>query len=328
MTNKTNTSKYMKKIQTTILFLIFSVSIFAQDNGKIIEQKEWNFPPATIDEIVKAKPAEKVIFDETKIKDITYLSDGLKIKGFVAMPKKAGKFPVIIYNRGGNREFGSLNDFELYFMAKFANWGYVVIGSQNRGCCGSEGKDEFGGNDVNDTLNLIPALKEIPQADTDRIGMWGWSRGGMTTFLAMTKTDKIRAVVVGSPAINMFSNIKRKDGMDFEKNVFGELIPNYPQNKDAELKKRSAIFWTDKLPKNVPILLMQGSSDWRVSADDSFGFIEKLYKEKIPVKFIFYAGADHGIREYRDETNDQTKLWFDNYVRDKSPLPNMEPHGR
>jgi len=303
-------------------------AVFSQTDGKIVEREEYTFSTAFVGEITKTKPAEKPIFENTKIKKITYLSDNLKIKGFVAMPKKAGKFPVIIYNRGGNREFGQLNEFELYFMAKFADWGYVVIGSQYRGCCGSEGKDEFGGKDLNDVLNLIPALNDIPEADAGRIGMWGWSRGGMMTFLALTQTDKIRAAVVGAPAINQFSNLKRKDGVGFEKSVFAELIPDYAQNKDAELKKRSPVFWTEKIPKTVPILLMQGSSDWRVLAEDTFGFIEKLYRQKNPVKLIFYPGADHGIREYRDETNEQTKAWFDKYVRDKSPLPDMELHGR
>ena len=43
--------------------------------------------------------------------EITYLSDGLKIQSFAAIPKTEGKHPVIIYNRGGNRDFGALQLF-------------------------------------------------------------------------------------------------------------------------------------------------------------------------------------------------------------------------
>jgi len=308
--------------------IVVSAGIVRAQDGKIIEFKPFRFEESFINERVKANPTDKRIFETVNVRDITYLSDGLKIKGFVAVPSAGKNLPVIIYNRGGNREFGALAEFELYFMAKFASWGYVVIGSQYRGCCGGEGKAVFGGADVSDVLNLIPALSHITEADKDRIGMWGWSRGGMMTFMAMTRTDKIRAVVVGAPAINQLSAFKRKDGEGMEKEVFEVLIPNYKQNKEAELKKRSPLFWTEKLPRSVPILFFQGSSDWRVPADDTFTFIEKLYKQKNPVKLIFYPGADHGIREYRDETSEQTKSWFDKYVRDKSPLPDMELHGR
>ena len=309
------------------VILVSGVFASAQD-GRITEFKPFRFEQSFVNDRVKANPDDKSIFANVTVRDITYLSDGLKIKGFIAAPNTGRNLPVIIYNRGGNRDFGSLNEFELYFMAKFASWGYVVIGSQYRGCCGGEGKDEIGGADVSDILNLIPALSQIPEADKERIGMWGWSRGGMMTFIAVTRTDKIRAVVVGAPAINQFAAFKRKDAEGMEKEVFEVLIPNYKQNKEAELKKRSPLFWTEKIPRTVPILFFQGSSDWRVPADDTFAFIEKLYKQKNPVKLIFYAGADHGIREYRDETNDQTKSWFDKYVRDKTPLPDMELHGR
>lgn len=316
-----------KKLSLCLFLLASSISVFAQD-GKIVETKPFAFTEKLIAERTKANAADKDVFAQINVREITYLSDGLKIKGFVAAPKNGKNLPVIIYNRGGNREFGMLNEFEIYWMAKYANWGYVVIGSQYRGCCGSEGKDEFGGADVRDVLNLFPALAQISEADPDRIGMWGWSRGGMMTFLALAQNVKIRAAVIGAPATNQFNSMKRRDGEGFEKAVFAELIPDYWKNKDAELKKRSPIFWTEKIPANIPILLMQGSADWRVAAQDNLDLMNKFHAEKKIVKFIFYPGGAHGLREYQVEVDEQTRGWFDKYVRDKSPLPDMELHGR
>ena len=66
-------------------------------NGKIVEVIPVN---------VKSKRPFK-----TECYKIKYLSDGLKVVGFVVKPKKGGlKFPVIIYNRGGNREFGKITE--------------------------------------------------------------------------------------------------------------------------------------------------------------------------------------------------------------------------
>ena len=80
----------------------------------------------------------------------------------IAQPKKDGKYPCIIYNRGGNRDFGALKvDQRSLNLAKLASHGYIVIASQYRGDGGSEGQEEFGGKDVNDVLNLMDVLEEI-----------------------------------------------------------------------------------------------------------------------------------------------------------------------
>ena len=83
-------------------------------------------------------------------------------------------------------------------LSEISSKGYVIIASQYRGNDGGEGQEEFGGKDVNDVLNLIPLLSQVPSADTWRIGMYGWSRGGLMTYIALAKTTKIKAAVVGS----------------------------------------------------------------------------------------------------------------------------------
>jgi dipeptidyl aminopeptidase/acylaminoacyl peptidase len=93
---------------------------------------------------------------KVSISRISYSSDGLKINGFIVRPNKSGRFPCIIYNRGGMKDLGSIDDFRLVrFMSVIASWDYIVIASQYRGAMGSEGADEYGGNDVNDVMNLF-----------------------------------------------------------------------------------------------------------------------------------------------------------------------------
>ena len=136
--------------------------------------------------------------DSIEIYVITYLSDGLRINGLLVKPKQKGEYPCVIFNRGGNRDFGSLNMAHgAITLGQIAKEGYVVIASQYRGNGGSEGNEEFGGDDVNDVTILPKVLKEIEGADTSKIGMYGWSRGGMMTYIALTKMSEIKAVVVG-----------------------------------------------------------------------------------------------------------------------------------
>ena len=95
--------------------------------------------------------------DSLTFYNLTYKSfDNLKIKGFLIRPQAKGNYPVLIFNRGGNADYGTIRfPFLIDFLAKIAKKGYVIIGSQLRGNSVSDGQDEFGGRDVNDVLSLM-----------------------------------------------------------------------------------------------------------------------------------------------------------------------------
>jgi dipeptidyl aminopeptidase/acylaminoacyl peptidase len=307
------------------LFLLNAFNANSQ-NGKIIEQKPYDFADSIIAIIGKTLPDAKSHADNIDFFKITYLSDGLKVTGCMAIPKKAGKYPCVIVNHGGNRESGTWNDFTVIrFLGEVASWGYVVVGSQYRGNAGSEGKEEFGGSDVNDILNLIPFLSHIDKADTSRIGMFGWSRGGMMTYLALTKTDKMKAAIVGSGMADAFIQTKKRPEMD---SVFAELAPGYFQNRDSVLKSRSAVYWADKICPTTPLLLLTGSADWRVSPEEQLEMVVKLYEIKHPLRFEFFEGGQHSLMEHREEVNHVTRNFLDTYVRDRKTWPSLEPHGK
>ncbi len=315
----------MKKL--CLFFLLLApVFLFAQD-GTITEKKLM-----TIADSIWARLSKRDAVFSQKIKDgvnfyrITYLSDGLKVTGYIAEPKAAGKYPCIISNRGGNRDFGQWNPLSIvYFLGQMASWNYLVIASQYRGNDGGEGIEEFGGKEVDDVLNLIPVLEKLPDADTSRIGIQGASRGGMMSYLSLKRSCRFKAAVVIAGMADAFVNIRARPEM--EKNVFAELIPGYASNKDSALKERSAVFWAGQLCKTTPILLIQGSADWRVQPEESFELVLKLYEAKHPLRFILFEGADHNINEWRIDEFLQTKNFFDYYLRDRKKWPSMEKHG-
>lgn len=310
----------MKKL---LLLLLLIGSIACAQDGKIISKEAL-----VVSDSIRTRLAESVPeLDAIQFSKITYLSDGLKVTGYIAEPKKEGNYPCIISNRGGNREFGEWNPLSVaFFMGKMASWGYVVVASQYRGNDGGEGIEQFGGDDINDVLNLMPVLEQLPKADTARIGIEGGSRGGMMTYLAMKETCRFKAAAVIAGMADAHLSIKNRPEM--EKHVFSELAPNYWADKKNQLNIRSAVLWADKMCKTTPLLVMHGSADWRVSAEESLSLVSQLYKYKHPTRFILFEGADHGIREYREDMFHAMKNHFDRYVRDESPLPNMDPHGR
>lgn len=125
--------------------------------------------------------------------------------------KEGESFPAIICCRGGNRNFGALDGDRLLGseLGQLAREGYVVVATQYRGngkvgtdlypgdhtcpICnqakGGLGREEFGGREINDVLALILLLENLPEADADRLGIWGRSRGGRMTYLALRENN-------------------------------------------------------------------------------------------------------------------------------------------
>src|SRR5690606_21926257 len=92
---------------------------------------------------------------------VTYASDGHAVSGYVVQLKQhttEGKRPLLVYNRGGNRDFGSIDSLQLFQkLLPLAKAGYVVVASQYRGDA-----DEFGGKDVDDVMRLIDLSLALP----------------------------------------------------------------------------------------------------------------------------------------------------------------------
>src|SRR5690606_8137282 len=119
-----------------------------------------------------------------------------------------------------------------------------------------------------------------------------------------------------------------KDRPEMETKVLAELIPNYETTKQEELTKRSALYWVDRFPKNVPMLILHGNADWRVKPEQSLKMALEFEKHRIPYRLIMFEGGDHGISEHTKEVNKQVISWFDRYLKNDEALPNMQYHGK
>jgi dipeptidyl aminopeptidase/acylaminoacyl peptidase len=64
-------------------------------------------------------------------------------------------------------------------------------------------------------------------------------------------------------------------------------------DNNTGLTNRSSILWVGKLKKQVPIMLIHGTNDDRVSPLDSIEMAGKLYKGKILFELHCYQGDDH-----------------------------------
>ena len=129
---------------------------------------------------------------------ISYPSDGLTITGMMQIPVSGHPpFPVIIMNHGYFDREGYVPGDGTYRSADYLNkYGYITLASDYR----SWGKSDIGPSFfytglVIDVINLINAIPSIPQADPNRIGIWGHSMGGGVTAKVIVVDSRIKAAV-------------------------------------------------------------------------------------------------------------------------------------
>lgn len=254
----------------------------------------------------------KEVNDNTIVEKITYMSDGLKVKGYIAYPKenKEKKFPCIIWNRGGYKNKGAIDKFSARgFYGQIASWGYVVFASQYRGNAGSEGKEELGGSDVNDILNLIPLADELPFADKENWGIEGWSRGGMMTYLTLLKNKVFKCAVLVGAISNFKDYVLSSDNRNsIYKKIIGE------EDFIRKLEKRTIINHADKLPK-IPYLLMHGDADETVPVSHTIDISEIFKKLDYNYSLNVFEEGDHYLKKHRKEVDELRKMWFEKYLK-------------
>lgn len=267
----------------------------------------------TQEKMIKSGWGENIC-DETKTELVTYLSDGLKVKGYVTYPIKEGQYPCVVWCRGGVGNNGVIDEFNARGMfGKIAANGYVVFAPQYRGNLGGEGYDEFGGRDLDDIFNITKIASEFNGADTKIWGIEGWSRGGLMTYLALTQTDMFKAAIVTGGISNirhatntvlLFNRIKEISEKNIGQSDFNDIIA-----------KRSVINFVEKISNKTPLLIIHGTHDERVSAKDPIELSLKLLELNKTFKLVMLEKGDHFLKKHRAEVDRLRFDWFSNFLK-------------
>lgn len=229
-----------------------------------------------------------------------YLSDGLKVKGLISFVSEPEKESLLMVLRGGNKSLGILNPGgQLLGLAN-----YTIITTVYRdGIC--EGIDEFGGSDVNDVKNLydfIPTLEEMLQHQFLNKNKYilGASRGGMQMFLALSRYPELqfqKAISLSGLLDIRTCMAERIDMKQMFENDFGlkEGV-----NEEDWIKKRDPLLAIEKIDTELPIVIIQGSSDIRVGLEEGYRMVEKLYTLGNNVHYVEVENAGHCLSDRDD----------------------------
>ena len=329
----------MRKILTGIM-IIFSFNAYSVEleeiNGITAQGDCFRGPFITYDawvDMLSNKPKfsmERFPFTETQFmhfkSSLTCLTfnydvDGVAVDGFLIYPANIQKpLPTIIYNRGGNTTYGRVVFGKMMFdLMPLAEKGFVVIGSQYR-WSGKRKKsenfiadgteDQFGGVDVKDVLALVPIIKQLEIADSERIGVYGDSRGGMQSFLFAKAYQETKAIAVisGISDVIMFRDRDEKTAF-----MLSKLIPDYSVNGESALRERSPVWWAADLP-DAPTLLIHAKDDERVAFEHSVKMADALRQAEKPYEFMTYEKGGHDLSLYREEVRNKVVEWFQNHL--------------
>ncbi|MFH1685953.1 MAG: prolyl oligopeptidase family serine peptidase [bacterium] len=283
------------------------------NDGELLSRSEVHLNPAMAAVVEKMHSRDTI--DQVRVQKITYVSDGLRVMGYVAGPRQAGLYPVLLWNRGGTGDRGALDELRAFLiLAATAQWGYVVLATQYRGNMGGEGREEWGCADVNDTLNLLPVAQQIPDCNNGRVGIEGASRGGMSVYCALKKDDRFRCATVHAGITDLFELSDSSEHFaEVVQQRWGDLTID---EQRRELAERSAVYFADQLPRHTPILLMHGTADKVVPMSQSEAMARQLSRLGLEHELIKLEGGGHHAHKdgSYSEMDRHRRRWLDKWL--------------
>jgi dipeptidyl aminopeptidase/acylaminoacyl peptidase len=221
----------------------------SKDNGTIISIQRFPSPNPNVE-----------------LKIVTYLADGLKVKGMLAEPKWVSVNDGFLYLRGGIKGVGMVRPARI---AQFAQEGFVVFAPFYRGNQGGEGNEDFAGKDRGDAFSAFSLLKSYP--GIRNIHVFGFSRGGVMALWTAIKFPETASLVTWGGLSDMsLTYLERTDLRRMMKRVIGGT----PQKFAGRYKERTPLYQIENI--QAPILIIHGEKDQNVSVGHAYRLENRL----------------------------------------------------
>jgi dipeptidyl aminopeptidase/acylaminoacyl peptidase len=223
-----------------------------------------------------------------RMEKITYRSRAgdLDIPAFVFKPlgdAARGSRPALIWVHEDVR--GHLYEHYIPYIREAAARGYVVIAPEYRGSIGYGqafyDAIDYGGREVDDVVSAVDVLRtRYSQVDPGRIGIIGWSHGGLITLLAIFRNpmlfDAAAAIV---PVTNLIERLDRK-GVERQRALIdpANRFGGPPSEQPEIYRERSPLFQVNRL--RIPLLVHVARNDEDVNIEEDLPLVEALRATK------------------------------------------------
>ena len=206
-------------------------------------------------------------------------------------PKK--KYPVLIYQYSGpgSQEVENRwNNNRDFWHQMLAQKGYIIACVDGRGT-GFKGKKfkkvtygQLAKYETEDQISFAKYLSKLPYIEKDRIGIWGWSYGGLISTNSILKGNDIFSLAI---AVAPVTNWR------FYDTIYTERFMGLPKNNSDGYDLNSPLNFAHLLEGDY--LLIHGSADDNVHLQNTMRMVEELIQEDKQFEWMIYPDKNHGI---------------------------------
>ena len=253
--------------------------------------------------------------------------DGTVVNSILVKPAgfdPSKKYPVLLRIHGGpnGQDQHSFN----YEREVFAANGYVVIAVNYRGSNGRGNAfqkaifADWGNKEVIDLLGAMDALQKMPWVDSTRLGIGGWSYGGILTNYTIAQDTRFKAAISGAGSSNQISMY----GSDMYITQYEQEIGPPWKAQDAWIKISYPFFKADRI--KTPTLFLVGQNDFNVPLAGSEQMYQALRSLGVDTQLIIYPNQNHGITipSYRIDRMQRYLDWYAKYLLKTGETMTME----
>ncbi len=260
----------------------------------------------------------------SKAESVTWRSNektgDFPVQGWLLFPANydaSKKYPMLVSVHGGPAWIAQPSwrtwDFNSTI---FTTLGYFVFFPNDRGSYGQGEKftqanrRDWGFGDLQDLVAGVDEVVKRYPVDSNRVGILGWSYGGSTSMMAVTRTHRFRAAVAGAGASNMQSYYGQNSIDKWMIPYLGASVYDDP----AAYMRVSAISYIKNA--KTPTLILVGELDGEAPPVQSMELWHGLKELGVPTQLVIYADEGHSFFKPADRTDLTLRSleWFQKYM--------------
>ena len=243
--------------------------------------------------------------------------DGTSVSGYMYKPldyAPGKRYPAILRPHGGP-VWAYYAEFQHLAQLLAAN-GYVVLFPNPRGSTGY-GQDyskaiwaDWGNRDYQDDIAMVDYAIAQGVADPDRLGVGGWSYGGISTDFIIGRTNRFKAAISGAGAAE-FTSLYGHD--QYQKDYYTEL--GYPWEHPDVWNKVAPFYRVKNI--TTPALFMGGNIDWNVPILGGEQMYQALRALGRDTQLVVYPGEYHEftVPSHMEDRLKRYLAWYGHYVK-------------
>ena len=220
-------------------------------------------------------------------------SENIKLNAWIIKPKNfdsTRKYPVLMVQYSGPNSQQVLDRWDIGWEYYLTENGYIVVCVDGRGT-GARGTEfrkctyqQLGVLETKDQIEAAKYLANQSYIDKDRIGIWGWSYGGLMTLLSMSSEEKLFKAGISIAPVTDWR---------LYNTIYTERFMRRPQENFRGYEVSSPLLQVENL--NGKLLIIHGTADDNVHVQNTMLYVEKLVEADKQFEMQIYTDKNHSI---------------------------------